>query len=321
MAKTKAGSAAADTTEIGLGDLLVSMNGKPLFPAKCSGENDVMNAWKKCKRKGRPCQLTVIKPRCPGTGGVFNPMRSILSQYQDYMESYYDKKQKRLEKEMQDAEEKGAQSMAPSTLARGRAPVADGREGCGCYQVRYVGEIVVGEHGGMGQVEGVIKTAIQRRSAFTIMNVVVEITEISVITRNCNERRTKKNCRQCRDGKKCEQCKKEETELREIQFLTKRNKNSGVTCNNTGISSDDDLSPSAVSPGDSDIIFRHKFADISSCGKIITDENHFCYIAGDTFCTISKQFKGYVFEARSISQARLILNNIYQGFKRTTWFM
>lgn len=68
-------------------------------------------------------------------------------------------------------------------------------------------------------------------------------------------------------------------------------------------------------------LFNHKYADISSCGKIVTDELHFCYIAGDTFCTISKQFKGFVFRATSVAQARTILNAIYQGFKRTTWFM
>lgn len=69
------------------------------------------------------------------------------------------------------------------------------------------------------------------------------------------------------------------------------------------------------------VLFTNKFSDISSCGKINSNELYFCYIAGDTFCTLSQQFKGYVFESRSSTQAKLVLNNIYQGFKRTTWFM
>ena len=74
-------------------------------------------------------------------------------------------------------------------------------------------------------------------------------------------------------------------------------------------------------PQSTSSLFTHKYADISSCGKIVSDELRFCYIAGDTFCTLSKQFKGYVFEAQSSCQAKTILNGIYQGFKRTTWFM
>ena len=65
----------------------------------------------------------------------------------------------------------------------------------------------------------------------------------------------------------------------------------------------------------------HKYADISSCGRLNSESLYFCYIAGDTFCSISTNFTGYVFIAEDNRDAEQILHGIYQGFKHTTWFM
>ncbi|XP_077967419.1 uncharacterized protein LOC144421079 [Styela clava] len=323
ITKTKEGSVAADAPDIGVGDILIAMNGIQLFPAMTNGENEIMDIWKKCRRKEKPCRLTVIKPRCPATRGVFNPIRRILSEYQDVMEAYYDKRQKKIEEKLKEAEEKKAMSLSPLSNDKGNTPVAD-KSGCGTYSVKYVGEVHVGEHGGMGQIEGVIKTAVRKRSPLTIISVILDITEIGVITKSANGQ-CKRN-----SGNAAELSHngyKDEEAFHDLQSMTGTNRPrqksiplSKIPLEEDDIPNDIQLSILADEIGE-DFLFSHKFADISSCGKIVTDEKHFCYIAGDTFCTLSKQFCGYVFEARSVSQARLILNNIYQGFKRTTFFM
>ncbi|XP_033119029.1 uncharacterized protein LOC117118516 isoform X3 [Anneissia japonica] len=76
-----------------------------------------------------------------------------------------------------------------------------------------------------------------------------------------------------------------------------------------------------MSPENGDIIFQHSYPEISSCGRRLDAVNYFAYVAGDTSCTISKNFICYVFYANAEAESRTILRNIAQGFGRTTWFV
>lgn len=308
ITKIKEGSVAADHSDLGIGDLLVSMNGHILYPAKRNGEKEIMSIWRKYRRKEKPCQLTVIKPRCPATRGVFAPLRSILHQYQNTMDKYYSTQKEKIEEKLREAEEEKAKSLAPAAHRAGMMSVAESTSDCGRYPVCYIGEVFIGECGGMGEIQQIIKTAVAKQSPTTTVKVILEITEIGVLVK----RRSQKPNEARNSG-----------DSASIQTLLESKKNSNcVGLDMIDESEIEKMSLSMYSDDDANnLIFTHKFADISSCGKIVTDEKHFCYIAGDTFCTISRQFHGYVFSARSLSQAKLILNSIYQGFKRTTFFM
>ncbi|CAK8679882.1 unnamed protein product [Clavelina lepadiformis] len=254
VTRLKPGSVASEALGLGVGDLLVEMNDKVLFPSTMGGDNDAIAVWRHCRRKGLPCALTVIKPRSPVTGSIYTPLKETLTEYHDWMEVYYERRQKKLEKKNEQAEKKEAKLFQPS-LMDDRTPVLD-PGASGTFSVRYIGEVSTGQYGGIDQIESVIKQVQRKQMEKTTFDVTLRLTEIAVETQASDNR-----------------------------------------------------------------LFRHKYADIASCGKMISDKLHFCYIAGDTFCTISKQFKGYVFEAKTLSQAKIILNGIYQGFKRTTWFM
>nr|XP_002124133.1 uncharacterized protein LOC100181711 [Ciona intestinalis] len=262
ISRIKAGSVAAETPSLGVGDLLVEMNGHLLFPAAAGGEKDAKCVWRECKSRSKPCMLTVVKPRSPVTGGIYPPLKAILTEYHEWMDIYYKTRQQKLEdKNLRD--EIKADVMSPLNENE-KIPVLDptaAENGSGgSYKVTYIGEVLTGEDGGVDQIESVIRQALNKRSDRTSFNVTITLTQIGV---------------------------------------------------ETGIGNHSQVEP----------LFNHKYADISSCGKIVTDDFHFCYIAGDTFCTLSKQFVGYVFRAETLAQSRAVLNGIYQGFKRTTWFM
>ena len=244
-----------------VGDLLVEMNGKILFPALNSGENDAIVVWRQCKRRNLPCALTVLKSKSALTGKIYPPLLTIFKEYEMRMENRYRKQQKEHDEKVSQKEEDERNQLFPPRTDE-KTPVLEphaAKEGVGGkFKLQYIGEIATGSDGGIDQIEWVIRQGIQKSKEKTTMDVEVTITQIAVETCIVNGNQT---------------------------------------------------------------LFNHKYADISCCGKVISDDLHFCYLAGDTFCTISKQFKGYVFRASSLAQARTILNAIYQGFKRTTWFM
>ncbi|XP_070579872.1 uncharacterized protein [Ptychodera flava] len=67
--------------------------------------------------------------------------------------------------------------------------------------------------------------------------------------------------------------------------------------------------------------FTHSYTEISSCGRRTDTLTYFAYIAGETTCTLSKEFVCYVFEAKTEEESKTILCSIAQGFGRTTWFV
>lgn len=71
----------------------------------------------------------------------------------------------------------------------------------------------------------------------------------------------------------------------------------------------------------SKIIHDHSYTEISSCGRRIDSLEYFAYIAGETTCTLSKQFVAYVFKAEDKVEAKTMLCAIAQGFGRTHWFV
>ena len=239
------------------------MNGKVLFPALRSGENDAITVWRKCKRQNLPCQLTVLKSTSPSSAKIFPPLKETFQEYQKWMDCHYSSKQQKMDDKVDEEEEKERSLLFPPRT-EDQTPVLDpyaAQEGVGGkFKLQYIGEIATGIEGGVDQIEWVLRQGIQKANERTTIDVELTVTQIAVETTTTNE---------------------------EPQQL----------------------------------LFIHKYADISSCGKLVSDKLHFCYIAGDTFCTISKQFKGYVFRATSMAQAKTILNAVYQGFKRTTWFM
>ncbi|XP_013415891.1 uncharacterized protein LOC106177605 [Lingula anatina] len=66
---------------------------------------------------------------------------------------------------------------------------------------------------------------------------------------------------------------------------------------------------------------RHAYPLISSCGRREDSSQYFGYIAGETTCTMSKDFICYVFKANCDNEARILLCGIAQGFGRTHWFV
>ena len=257
----KPGSLAYEENSLGVGDLLVEMNGKILFPAMKSGENDTIKVWRQCRKNNLPCQLTVLKAKSTSKSKIFPPLKETFREYHEWMETHYKEQQEKLDLFESEKEDKERSKLFPPRTDE-KTPILDphaAQEGVGgVFKLQYVGEISTGVDGGIDQIEWVIRQGMKKAKERTTMDVEITITQISIETKIMNEKQ---------------------------------------------------------------LLFNHKYADISSCGKLVADELHFCYIAGDTFCTISKQFKGFVFRGTSSAQAKTILNAIYQGFKRTTWFM
>ena len=66
-------------------------------------------------------------------------------------------------------------------------------------------------------------------------------------------------------------------------------------------------------------IWNHAFPEISSCGRRVDSPQCFMYIVGNDICNVATEFTAYLFEAPNGEISREILQNIAQGFKRTTW--
>lgn len=70
-----------------------------------------------------------------------------------------------------------------------------------------------------------------------------------------------------------------------------------------------------------EIILKHSYTEISSCGRRLDSPKYFAYIAGETTCTLSKEFVSYFFKSECEEEARNILCAVAQGFGRTHWFI
>lgn len=68
-------------------------------------------------------------------------------------------------------------------------------------------------------------------------------------------------------------------------------------------------------------LLRHSYTEISSCGRRIDSTNYFAYIAGETTCTLARDFYCYLFKSSADDESKTILCTIAQGFERTHWFV
>ncbi|CAH0388690.1 unnamed protein product [Bemisia tabaci] len=68
-----------------------------------------------------------------------------------------------------------------------------------------------------------------------------------------------------------------------------------------------------------EVLLKHSYTEISSCGRTVNRPNYFAYIAGNTLLSLSKQFTCYVFSMNDVSEIDTILQNIGQGFRRTNF--
>ncbi|XP_013784067.1 uncharacterized protein LOC106468201 [Limulus polyphemus] len=66
------------------------------------------------------------------------------------------------------------------------------------------------------------------------------------------------------------------------------------------------------------LISKH-FTEISACGRRTDIPEYFAFIAGETTCTVAKEFHCYVFESENYETSKTILCSIAQGFGRTHW--
>ncbi|XP_063718116.1 uncharacterized protein LOC134845164 isoform X1 [Symsagittifera roscoffensis] len=83
--------------------------------------------------------------------------------------------------------------------------------------------------------------------------------------------------------------------------------------------SDPNSTASSLPTTTSDLLWNHSFPEISSCGRRVDSSECFAYIVGNDICNVATQFTAYLFEAPTSEISREILQNIAQGFKRTTW--
>ncbi|XP_064643376.1 uncharacterized protein LOC135497487 [Lineus longissimus] len=68
-------------------------------------------------------------------------------------------------------------------------------------------------------------------------------------------------------------------------------------------------------------IYNHSYTEISACGRRVDAVEYFAYVAGETTCTLAKDFVCFVFKGRNDEDAKTILCSIAQGFERTHWFV
>ncbi|PAA77360.1 hypothetical protein BOX15_Mlig008272g3 [Macrostomum lignano] len=68
-----------------------------------------------------------------------------------------------------------------------------------------------------------------------------------------------------------------------------------------------------------EVLVRHAYPQIASCGRRLDCVRFVAYMGGETTCTIARDFRCHVFEARSDYESRTILCSIAQGFERTHW--
>ncbi|KAK4874706.1 hypothetical protein RN001_014066 [Aquatica leii] len=67
----------------------------------------------------------------------------------------------------------------------------------------------------------------------------------------------------------------------------------------------------------SNIILKHSYMEISSCGSVSHLPYYFAYIAGNENCNQATEFTCYVFHIKKCEMAYTILQSIGQGFHRT----
>lgn len=70
-----------------------------------------------------------------------------------------------------------------------------------------------------------------------------------------------------------------------------------------------------------EVLFKVSYTEISACGRRTDSMQYFAYLAGETTCTLAKQFVAYVFKAKTDDEAKTIICSIAQGFDRTHWFV
>ncbi|KAK5640774.1 hypothetical protein RI129_009321 [Pyrocoelia pectoralis] len=67
----------------------------------------------------------------------------------------------------------------------------------------------------------------------------------------------------------------------------------------------------------SNVILKHSYMEISSCGSVSHLPYYFAYIAGNESCSHANDFVCYVFHVKNFEFAYTILQSIGQGFHRT----
>ncbi|XP_037094437.1 uncharacterized protein LOC119114341 [Pollicipes pollicipes] len=66
-----------------------------------------------------------------------------------------------------------------------------------------------------------------------------------------------------------------------------------------------------------EVVRKHCYTEIASCGRRNDRLRHFAYVAGETSCNLARFFYCHVFEAVDEEQARTVLHGIAEGFRRT----
>ncbi|XP_066592359.1 uncharacterized protein [Prorops nasuta] len=69
--------------------------------------------------------------------------------------------------------------------------------------------------------------------------------------------------------------------------------------------------------GSDRVIHKHKYMEISSCGRTAKIPKYFAYIAGETNCSVAKEFTAYIFFNENEDEIERILQSLGQGFQRT----
>jgi hypothetical protein len=70
-----------------------------------------------------------------------------------------------------------------------------------------------------------------------------------------------------------------------------------------------------------EVLMKLSYTEVSACGRRNDHPKYFAYIAGETTCTLAKNFVAYVFRAASDEESKVIICAIAQGFSRTHWFV
>ncbi|XP_012256436.2 uncharacterized protein LOC105686328 isoform X1 [Athalia rosae] len=68
---------------------------------------------------------------------------------------------------------------------------------------------------------------------------------------------------------------------------------------------------------DENVLMKHSYMEISSCGRTANISDYFAYIAGDTNCNVATNFNAYVFFHQNEDDVQTILQSLGQGFQRT----
>lgn len=68
---------------------------------------------------------------------------------------------------------------------------------------------------------------------------------------------------------------------------------------------------------DNQLVLQHAYTAISACGRRTDALTYIGYIAGETTCSLAKDFVCHVFEMNNDEEARLALCTMAQGFQRT----